>query len=161
MEFRYKATRGRPKFTLSHQHSQRQEIIITTNREFKLENFYHINRTNQSALRSSIMVLILLTFLAGKVIYNEHKERKIRKAELSEAIANALRSKQQVSPPPEITVTQDESPAYVATEQDFCPPAYQKDATPSPTLSSESLVSLETVETPSIPEKSLARFILD
>ena len=107
------------------------------------------------------MVLILLTFLAGKVIYDERRERKMRKAELSEATAKALRSKQQVTPPPNITVTPDASPVYVASEQDFGLPAYQKEDAPSPTLSAESLVSLERVDTLPISEKTPARFILD
>ncbi|PVH74124.1 hypothetical protein DL98DRAFT_575884 [Cadophora sp. DSE1049] len=107
------------------------------------------------------MVLILLTFLAGKIIYDEHKERKERKAEMAEATAKALRSKQQVTSLPSITVTPDVSPVYVANEQDFGPPAYQKDVSPPPTLTSESLVSLETVDTLPIPEKNPARFVME
>ncbi|KAL5319035.1 hypothetical protein ACEPPN_014105 [Leptodophora sp. 'Broadleaf-Isolate-01'] len=106
------------------------------------------------------MVLILLTFLAGKVIYDEHKERKIRKAEIAEVTANALRSRHHVSSIPSITITSDASPIYVTSEQDFGPPAYQKDAHDSPTLTSESLVSLQTVDSILIPEKNPARFVL-
>ncbi|KAG4443066.1 hypothetical protein IFR05_001462 [Cadophora sp. M221] len=106
------------------------------------------------------MVLILLTFLAGKVIYDERKERKMRKAEIAEATANALRSQYQVSSIPSITVTSDASPIYVASEQDFSPPAYQKDIHDLPTLTSESLVSLEMVDSIPIPEKNPARFDL-
>lgn len=107
------------------------------------------------------MVLIVLTFLAGKYFYDEHKERKTRKAEAAEATASALRSKHQVSSLPNITITPDVSPVYVASEQDFGPPAYQKDSHGSPTLTSESLVSLGTVNSIPIPEKNPARFMLE
>merc|ERR1711939_994436 len=76
-------------------------------KSLNFENYlFLINHNNHPTFCPFIMVLILLTFLAGKVIYDERRERKMRKAELSEATAKALRSKQQVTPPPNITVTQ-------------------------------------------------------
>ncbi|KAK0120286.1 hypothetical protein ONS95_011692 [Cadophora gregata] len=107
------------------------------------------------------MVLIVLTLLAGKALYDDHKERKMRKAEMAGATSKALRSKQQVNPLPSITITPDASPVYIANEQGFGPPAYQKDASSASSLTSESLVSLETVDTLPIPEKNPARFALD
>ncbi|KAL2059764.1 hypothetical protein VTL71DRAFT_10148 [Oculimacula yallundae] len=106
------------------------------------------------------MVVLLLTFLAGKVIYDEHKERKIRKAKKVEAKAEALEGEYQALSEPINTANLDNSPFYVASQEDFGPPAYHKDAQVSSALPSGSLISLKPTDTVPIPEKNPARFLL-
>lgn len=118
------------------------------------------------------MALVLLTVVAATIIYNEHKDSKMHKAELAGTsplpkptkFRRFRKQKTSTRDLPAIIVTPDASPVYVAGD-DWAPPAYEKDAPASPPSGSvPSTVSLEHYEGEEqnlIPAKNPARFALE
>lgn len=112
----------------------------------------------------------LLIAVVGKLLYDEHKEHKMRKVQrAAKSTTSEMQHASDFESPlysmPNIAVTSESSPDYLPHNSESAPPAYREKVAMHQLKRSESVASMRSEDDeehlipPAIPQKSAARFL--